>query len=175
MSNEQTNQQTQTHSVKDEIFSFVFIELCVFAAQVLVFFIVAYFVSDSLASEERLAEFLSGKINAYTVKELGLTLFAVTFALGLLAQIKVIVPSSYVEKVSTEVLLELPRTIYLFGSSITASTLVLAIFISSHPEAVNKPASDYFWLSACFALSLFGYGCAAKYFFFLKRVKSSAT
>jgi heme/copper-type cytochrome/quinol oxidase subunit 3 len=169
-----SNEQTKTHLIKDGFFSFVFIELCVFAAQVLVFFIVAYFISDSLASKERLAEFLNGKINTYTLKELGLTLFAVTFTLGLLAQIKVIVPSSYVEKVSTEVLLELPRTIYLFGSSITASTLAIASFISSHPETIKQPASDYFWLSAFFALSLFGYGCTAKYFFLLKRGKSSA-
>lgn len=173
MSDEQNNQQTKTNPVKGGI-SFVFIELCVFAAQVLVIFIVAYFISDSLASEERLTEFVNGKVNTHTMKELGLTLFAVTFVLGLLALVKEFVPSTYVEKVSTEVLLELPRTIYLFGSSITASTIAIAFFLSSHPEATKQPASGYFWLSAFFALSFFGYGCGAKGVLLLKRTKSSA-
>lgn len=173
MSDEQNNQQAKTNPVKDGI-SFVFIELCVFAAQVLVIFIVAYFISDSLASEERLTEFVNGKVNMHTMKELGLTLFAVTFVLGLLALVKEFVPSDYVEKVSTEVLLELPRTIYLFGSSITASTIAIAFFLSSHPEATKQPASGYFWLSAFFALSFFGYGCVAKGVLLHKRAKSSA-
>lgn len=171
MSDEQNNQQTKTTPVKDGI-SFVFIEFCIFAAQVLVIFIVAYFISDSLASEERLTEFVNGKVNMHTMKELGLTLFAVTFVLGLLALVEKFVPSGYVEKVSTEVLLELPRTIYLFGSSITASTIAIAFFLSSHPEATKQPASGYFWLSAFFALSFFGYGCVAKAVFLPKRAKA---
>lgn len=172
MSEEQNNQPAKAHPIKDGI-SFVFLELCVFAAQVLVIFVVAYFISDSLASEERLVEFVSGKVNTHTMKELGLTLFAVTFVLGLLALVKELVRSDYVEKVSTEVLLELPRTIYLFGSSITASTIALAFFLSSHPEATKEPASGYFWMSAFFALSFFAYGCTAKAGFLLKRAKSS--
>lgn len=173
MSGEQNNQQAKSNPIKDSI-SFVFIEFCVFSAQVLVMFIVAYFISDSLASEERLTEFVSGKVNMHTTKELGLTLFAVTFVLGLLALVKEFVPSAYVEKVSTEILLELPRTIYLFGSSITASTIAIAFFLSSHPEATTQPASGYFWLSAFFALTFFGYGCVAKGVFLAKRAKYSA-
>ncbi len=161
MSGKQNNQQTKTSPVKDGI-SFVFIEFCVFAAQILVIFIVAYFISDSL-SEERLTEFLNGKINAHTMKEFGLTLFAVTFVLGLLALVKELVPSRYVEKISTEVLLELPRTIYLFGSSITASTIAVTWFLASHPEATKQPASGYFWLSIFFAFTFFVYGCGAKW------------
>lgn len=173
MSDEQQDQQVKTHPVKDGI-SFVFIELCVFAAQVLVIFIAAYFISDSLSSEERLTEFVNGKINMHTMKELGLTLFAVTFVLGLLTSIREVVPSSYVEKVSGEVLLELPRTIYLFGSSITASTIAIAFFLSSHPQATTQPAAGYFGLSAFFALSFFGYGCVAKALFLSKRAKPTS-
>lgn len=173
MSDEQNNQQTKANPVKDGI-SFVFIEFCVFAAQVLVIFIVAYFISDSLASEDRLTEFVNAKLNMHTLKELGLTLFAVTFVLGLLALAKEFVPSDYVEKVSTEILLELPRTIYLFGSSITASTIAIAFYLSDHPEAAKQTASGYFWLSAFFALSFFGYGCIAKGILLAKRAKSSA-
>jgi len=173
MSSEQHDQQVKTHPVKDGI-SFVFIELCVFAAQVLVIFIVAYFISDSLSSEERLMEFVNGKVNMHTIKELGLTLFSVTFVLGLLALTKEVVPSSYVEKVSGEVLLELPRTIYLFGSSITASTIAIAFFLSSHPQAATQPAVGYFGLSAFFALSFFGYGCGAKVLLLSKRAESTS-
>lgn len=174
MSGEQQNQQVKAHPVMDGI-SFVFTELCVFLAQVLVIFIVAFFISDSLSSEERLTEFVNGKINMHTMYELGLTLFAVTFVLGLLTLIKEGVPSSYVEKIIGEVLFELPRTIYLFGSCITASTVAMAFFLSAHPQATTQPAAGYFGLSAFFALSFFGYGCGAKAFFLSKKAKSAST
>lgn len=154
-------------------FSFVFIEFCVFAAQVLVFFIVSYFISDSLSSEDRLTEYIKLKMNTNTMSELGLTLFSTTFVLGLLTLIKEVSSSAFVEKISGEVLFELPRTIYLFGSSITAATIAIALFISSHPQAAPHPASGYFGLSAFFAISFFAYGCGAKAMLMSKRSKVS--
>ena len=53
MSSEQPNQLEKVSPVKDGIL-FVFIELCVFLAQVLMIFLVAFLISDSLSSEERL-------------------------------------------------------------------------------------------------------------------------
>lgn len=166
-----SSEQQNLSPIKDGIL-FVFIELCVFSAQVLVIFLVAFFISDSLSSEERLTEFVTGKINMHTMKELGFTLFAATFVLGLLTLIKEVAPSSYVEKITGEILLELPRTIYLFGSSITASMVAVAFFLSGHPQAATQPASGYFLLSALFALSFFAYGCIAKAFLLARRAKS---
>jgi hypothetical protein len=143
-------------------FTFLFVEFCVFASQVLVIFIVSYFISDSLGNEERLTKFVLGKVNTETMSELGLTLFATTFVLGLLSLIKEVSSSPLVEKITGEILSELPRTIYLFGSSITAATVAIAVFLSTHPEAANKPASGFFALSAGFAITFFAYGCGAK-------------
>lgn len=171
MSSEQANQLEKVSPVKDGIL-FVFIELCVFLAQVLMIFIVAFLISDSLSSEERLTEFVIGKVHMHTMKELGFTLFAATFVLGLLTLIKEVAPSSYVEKITGEILLELPRTIYLFGSSITASTVAIAFFISGHPQVATQPASGYFLLSAFFALSFFAYGCIAKALLLARKAKS---
>lgn len=167
-----SDQQKNVISNK-EIMSFVFIELCVFIAQVLIIFIVAYFISDSLDSEKRLTEFVNGKVNSATMKELGLTLFSATFVLGLLTLAKEFIPSKFVETISSEIILELPRTIYLFGSSITASTLAIASFLSSHPEVTTRPTPNYLWASAFFAVSFFTYGCAIKLILLIKQKHSS--
>lgn len=92
-------------------FDFYFVELCVFLSQAIVIFIVAYFVSDMLQSEERLTIFVNNKLNSLTMSEFGLTLFAVTFVLGLLYIIRDMAPSPLVERIAGEVINELPRTI----------------------------------------------------------------
>lgn len=166
-----SDQQNNAISSK-EILSFALIELCVFIAQVLIIFIVAYFISDSLDSEKRLTEFVSSKVNPTTMKELGLTLFSVTFVLGLLTLAKEFIPSKFVETISSEIILELPRTIYLFGSSITASTLAIASFISNHPEVTTQPTPNYLWASAFFAISFFIYGCSIKLALLIKQRNS---
>lgn len=141
---------------------FFITEALVFVSQVVVFFLVAFFTSDLLRNEERLAEFAASKINNNTISELGLTLLAITFALGSITFIKEVAPpSGIIERLSREVLHELPRTIYFFGSSLTAITLATAIFISNHPQPNSKPAVFVF-MSSFSAITAFVYGCGLK-------------
>lgn len=58
----QNNQCTQ--SVHDmDLTDFIATEFSIFVAQTLIFFIVIYFISDHLASEDRITAFINGKIN----------------------------------------------------------------------------------------------------------------
>lgn len=142
--------------------SFIFTELCIFSSQVFVFFLVAVFTSDFLRNEERLNEFSISKVNGNTMTELGLTLLAITVALGVLTILSALASSKFIERLSHEILQELPRTIYFFGSSITAITIAVAVFIDNHPTASTKPASGFAAIAVFFALSFFTYGCGLK-------------
>ena len=140
-------------------------ELFVFLSQIFIFFIVAAFSSDFLRNEDRLVEFATAKINAHTMPEIGLTLLAITVALGVLAFISRIASSTIVEIISNEVLNEAPRTIYFFGSTISATILAIAIFLSNHPQATadTKAASAFFGMSVGAAIISFAYGCGLSY------------
>ena len=141
--------------------SFVLTEFCIFAAQFFVFFLVAVFTSDFLRNEERLTEFSISKVNGNTIGELGLTLLAITVALGVLSILSELAPSKFLERLSHEMLQELPRTIYFFGSSITAITIAVAVFINNHPTTATKPAG-FAAMAIFFAFSFFAYGCGLK-------------
>ena len=106
---------------------FITVEFFVFASQVIVIFLVTFFTTDMLSNETRLTEFVAGNLNVNTMTELGLTLFAATFVFGVVAIAKEVASAPIVELVASEVLAEIPRTIYLFGSTITAVTVAVAI------------------------------------------------
>ncbi|MDP2762642.1 MAG: hypothetical protein Q8O64_19950 [Sideroxyarcus sp.] len=173
MATTKQNKSTVIKSPETLGINFWVTEFFVFLSQVAVIFLVAFFISDMFHSESRLTEFVNGKINTNTMTELLLTLFAITFVMGLLAIAKEIIPSSLFEKIAGEVLNELPRTIYLFGSSITAVTAAVATFIYNHPDSTNKPAVGFFTMSVFFALTFFAYGCGAKALLTLKKAHNS--
>lgn len=167
----QNNQCTQpVHDV--DLSDFIAIEFSIFAAQTLIFFIVIYFISDHLVSEDRITAFINGKINDFTMKELSLTLFSITFVIGLFALIKEITSFEWLEKLSANILFELPRTFYLFGSNIVASVLAIAFFLFSHPEATQRPATSFLAFAAYFTLVFFVFGCSLKWLFSQKRGKT---
>jgi hypothetical protein len=156
----------------DSTLQFIAIELAAFFFQVLVIFVVTFFISDMFDNSARLNEFLSGKINTNTMKEFFLTLFAVTFCFGLVAIAKEISSNQFVSAIADEVLNEIPRTIYVFGSTITAVALSAAIVSAGHAPAGSK-ANIGFGLAAFFATVFFTYGCGAKALLAAKRKKTA--
>lgn len=138
------------------------VELLLFVFQVLTFFIVAFITSYMFSNEERLTAFVSERINATTMENLGLTLFGVTFCFGLVAIAREVIPGNFIERVSRELIFELPRTIYLFGSSLTAATIAIALFIGKHPSASHTPSKDFLVMSFFFGLVFFLYGYGIK-------------
>ena len=150
------------NEVKNTKLMFFATELIIFAAQVFVFFLVAVFTSDFLRSEERLTEFIKTKINNNTWGELGFTLLAITVALGVISIIKQISTSRFLDKIAQEVFIELARTIYVFGSSVTAIMLAVSVFLYNKPQPTSGPAKKYFIMAGLFAITTFIYGFGFK-------------
>lgn len=137
-------------------------ELFVFLSQVFVFFLVAVFTSDFLKNEQHLAEHIKIKVNNNTFEELGLTLLAITVALGTIFIIKQIIQLEIVDRVASEILIELPRTIYIFGSSITGLMLAVAWFYLINQSTQPNMARTFILISVVFSIIAFLYGYGLK-------------
>jgi hypothetical protein len=107
------------------------------------------------------------------MSELGYTLLAILLTLGALSAL-VIASSSdgFFSKLVQEVRLELPRTMYLFGSSITGTTLALSCLVALHASSSVKPAAGYAGMALIFALAFFGFGFGLKAWLSLNPVRN---
>ena len=143
---------------------FVFSELVVFCSQVLIFFVVAIFTSDFLKSEERLVKYTEAKINDGSMAELGLTFIAILFVIGIFSAIGKIFDNKITDDFVHEILCEIPKTIYFFGSSVTGVMLAVSLFLSENPDSKSTPMS-VLALSVSVALAAFIYGCGTSYAF----------
>lgn len=149
---------------KQSVVKFVFSEFVIFISQVAVFFMVAVFTSNFLNSEEKLAAFSEQKINDGSLAELGLTFLAILVVIGLFSALGRIFDNKYVDHYVNEILYEMPKTIYVFGSAATGTMLAISLFAYLHPtDEVN--AKGFAVLSAFFAFMVFMYGCGFSYAF----------
>lgn len=143
---------------------FVFNEFIIFASQVFIFFIVTVFTSDFLRSEDRLVRYAELKINNGSMTELGLTFTAVFVVIGFLSAIGKIFSNKIVDSYIHEILCEIPKTIYFFGSSVTGVMLAISLFIYRNPQPQSTP-DNFTFLASLFALGAFMYGCSISYAF----------
>lgn len=149
---------------KQSVVKFVFSEFVVFASQIAVFFMVAVFTSNFLNSEEKLVAFSEQKINDGSLAELGLTFLAILVVIGLFSALGRVFDNKYVDYYVNEILCEMPKTIYVFGSAATGAMLAISLFAHLHPtDEVN--AKGFAVLSAFFAFMVFIYGCGFSYAF----------
>lgn len=155
---EKIEQQKQT------IEKFILSEFVVFLSQVVVFFMVAVFTSNFLNNEDKLAAFASQKINNGSIGELGLTLLATLVVIGFFAAVGRIFDNRYVDFYVHEVLCEMPKTIYFFGSAATGTMLAISLFFHLNPTE-NSSAQVFVVLSLYFAFLCFLYGCVLSYAF----------
>lgn len=143
---------------------FIFNEFIIFTSQIFIFFIVAVFTSDFLRSEDRLVKYAELKINSGSMIELGLTFTAVFVVIGCLSAIGKVFSNKIVDSYIHEILCEIPKTIYFFGSSVTGVMLAISLFIYRNPQPQSTP--DHFaFLASIFALAAFLYGCGISYAF----------
>ena len=149
---------------KQSTVKFVFNEFIVFLSQVTVFFMVTIFVTNFLSSEKKLVQFSSQKIHDGTLNELGLTFLAILIVIGLFSAIGRVFDNKYVEYYVNEILCEMPKTIYFFGSSITGVMLAISLFLSFNPIQIEA-AEGFTSMSLLFAFMSFAYGCAFSYGF----------
>lgn len=149
---------------KQSLGKFIFSEFVIFVSQVAVFFMVAVFTSSFLNSEEKLVAFSEQKINDGSLAELGLTFLAILVVIGLFSAVGRIFDNRHVEHYVNEILCEMPKTIYVFGSAATGAMLAISLFVHLHPtDEVN--AKGVAVLSVLFAFMMFIYGCGFSYAF----------
>lgn len=149
---------------KQSLGKFVFSEFVIFISQVAVFFMVAVFTSNFLNSEEKLVKFSEQKINDGSLAELGLTFLAILVVIGLFSALGRIFENKHIEYYVNEVLCEMPKTIYVFGSAATGAMLAISLFAYLHP-ADDVNAKGFAALSVMFAFMMFIYGCGFSYAF----------
>ena len=150
---------------KINLAQFIFREFVIFISQITVFFMVAVFTSNFLNSEEKLVAFTEKKINDGSAAELVLTFFAILIVIGFFTTIgKIFDDNKYIDYYVNEVLLEMPKTIYVFGTSVTGAMLAVSLFVYLNPESASS-GGNYISISLSFALIMFIYGCALSYGF----------
>lgn len=150
---------------------FFTVEFILYCFQILIGFIVICLLTKLFATEEITTKILNAKITDSVLLELGWTLIAITVVLGLitLAQ-KVFDVES--ESILNEVMLEMPRAIYFFGSQMTAAIIALAIAIHFYPsESTLNQKSFIICTAILVSITTFLYGCGLK--FALKRKELS--
>ena len=139
-------------------------ELLIYLSQIIMFFWVAFLVSNSLNDEKKLAEYINSIINEDSQSEIGYIFLATIITLGILTFFTKITSSSkWLEDLSNEVLHSFSRTIYFFGSSVTGSIIAVSIFtkINNTTESLNPEV--WLILSLVFGLGSFLYGFILSY------------
>lgn len=154
----------KVENYKQSFGKFIFSEFVVFISQVAVFFMVAVFTSNFLNSEEKLVSFSEHKMNDGSLAELGLTFIAIFIVIGLFSALGRIFDNRHVEYYVNEVLCEMPKTVYVFGSAATGVMLAISLFAHLNPiDDVN--AKGFAVLSATFAVTMFIFGCGLSFAF----------
>ncbi|MDO4696831.1 MAG: hypothetical protein Q4A49_04800 [Neisseria sp.] len=151
--------------------SFIIEELLAFLIQFIILFCVIVLLSNCLSNEDVLVKFAESKLDS--THELFLTFLATIFALGLLTTIQKLLGDKYTfwNKIIDNTLLEFPRTIYLFGSSLTSVTASVGLYIKLHPNNKDNP-TFFFTYAIFFAIVFFIYGCGMKYLLIRNTLKN---
>lgn len=151
---------------KKTSFEFIVTELAIYLSQTFMFFVVAALTSNMLRDEASLTNYMNSKINDHSLEEVGYIIVATILTIGILSALaRAIKPIGWLEALSDEVLNEIPRAIYFFGSSVTGAIIAAAIFVHNHP-VVKAPAVGYWlFMAAVFGFGAFIYGCGMSYAF----------
>lgn len=115
---------------KRSLGEFIFLELMIYMSQVCVFGMVAFLASQAGSSEEKMVQYLQARINKDSMPEFWFLVLGVLLVLGLYGAIKKVFrpKSHYFEYISDEILLDIARAGYTFGSSITGGLLVAILY-----------------------------------------------
>lgn len=150
---------------------FLTVEFILYCFQVLIGFIVICLLTKLFATEEITIKILNAKITDSVLTELCSTLVAITIVLGLIIVAQK-VSNIESESILNEVMLEMPRAIYFFGSQMTAAIIALIMAIHCYPSAsALNQKSFHIWAAILVGIVTFLYGCGLK--FALKRKELS--
>lgn len=154
--------QSHRHT-KPPFLEFFLIELATFICQMFIFFMVAVVISVFLSDKDRLVAYASSRLGDIAIQEL-VTVIFVSFAIvGVLYPLSNRHLSRWAERLIERVLQDIPRTIYLFGSSVAGVLLAICIFSlrSGDPSIV---ATSSAFLSIVSAIAFFAWGCLISFY-----------
>ncbi|WP_160151764.1 hypothetical protein [Microbulbifer sp. ALW1] len=142
------------------------IELSVSISQTAIFFFLALFSTNFLRDKEALQAFMERTVSTATFPQFWLTILSIFVVSGFLfALIQAFRNNAYVELIALQVLLEIPRVISIFGSSVFALMLAISIHLWFFPEENEPFASKFIVLGLLFWSASFIYSFALRLIF----------
>lgn len=141
---------------------FIIHELGLYLSQVIVFLLVGIFASDFLKNEELLVAYANTRINENSMLELFYILFATLSVIGLLKVIDEVIEHGIIKSLITDVVNEIPKVIYFFGSSVAGVMVAIALFLNNNPDH-SEPAEKFAAMGVFFAMLMFFYGAGMSY------------
>ena len=141
---------------------FILHEFGLYLSQMIVFCLVGVFASDFLKNEERLVAYADTRINENSGLELLYILFATLSVIGLLKVIDEVIEHRVIKSLITDVVNEIPKIIYFFGSSVAGVMAAMALFLNNNPDH-PEPASKFAAIGVFFAILMFIYGAGMSY------------
>lgn len=145
---------------------YLIIELSVSLSQMAIFFFLALFSTNFLTDKEALQSFMDRSVNTTTFPQFWLTILSIFVVSGFLfALIQACRNNKFVEQIAQQVLLEIPRVISIFGSSVFALMLAITIHLSNFPEDKEPFVSKFLILGSLFWSVSFMYSFALRLMF----------
>ena len=141
---------------------FILHELGLYLSQIIVFCIVGILASDFLKNEERLVAYANTRINENSWLELFYIMFATLSVIGLLKVIDEVIEHRVIKSLITDVVNEIPKIIYFFGSSVAGVIAAIALFLNNNTEH-SEPAAKFVFIGVFFAVIMFIYGAGMSY------------
>jgi hypothetical protein len=122
--------------------------------------LVALFLSNFLADKLSLEHLGNTKIIGSS-KEFLLTLLAIASVVGVWAIVAVSTKENrFLNSIAHKIMLEIPRTCYYFGSSITGVLAAVCLFLSNNPKELSGiPLTNFLSITFTFGFMFFVIGC----------------
>lgn len=136
---------------------FLLSEASVYLSQLMMFLLVAVITTNVARDEKALIAAVNSRINANSLVDLIATLIAIMATIGavyVLKQALTYFPS--IDRLLEEVMNELPRVIYVFGSGISGTMFAVSFYIGAHPEEHDLPSLAR-WNSIAVATAILGF------------------
>ena len=151
-------------SPKKTIARFLLGELLAFGAQFLVFFLALLISTNFLRDADKLARAALDKLGNDAMLDVGILCLAILAVAGLLAIFQQGSGSKF--DFIGEFALEIPRAVYAFAASSSATIFVLEIYLAKHPsDSAGITTSQLVALGTAFVILGFIYGAGLSYAF----------
>ena len=142
---------------------FILHEFGLYFSQIIIFSIVGIFASDFLKNEDRLVAYVNTRFNGNSPLEFLYVIFATLSVIGVLKVIDEVVEHKVLKGLITDVVNEIPKIIYFFGSSVAGLMLTITMFLYKNPNQ-EDPVLKFALFGVFFAVVMFVYGALMIYF-----------